>query len=464
MTTNNPLISVIIPVHNEEARLPHCLDEFVSYATKSPLKIEVIISEDGSKDRTLAIANEYSAKYDFIKVVSARTRLGKGGGILNGIEAARGEIILYMDVDLAVTPDQIPRLTTEIQKGADVVIGSRTHPRSIVHFPPFHRILLGRVFNALVRLLFQLSYFDTQVGFKAFKREALLKVINNVNTDGFTFDADLVIKADKMGYKIREAPVTWSHMRGSTISPMRHAFRMFFDLLRVRLELFMHESFRTLSGKECKEFYDRISGDVYWKAEKSLFLPRKIWHHHRINEIINEAPSTANHILDIGSGSGNIALKLARTHAKSQITGVDIGRGFVTFSAKNTKQLKVGNLGFIEGSANTLPVRDGATDLAILSEVLEYLPNPKIALNEVNRTLLPSGYLILTTPYAGLRWSIIRFVWTLVRKEKLEIPYFPLNLSRLRYLLLETGFLPVKTKVINLGCILIIVAKKVEEA
>lgn len=451
----------MVPVHNEEARLPRCLDEFARYASKAEHDIEVIVAEDGSTDRTLDIAKEYGRKYHFVKIVSSKVRLGKGGGILNGIDASSGDIVLYMDVDMAVTLDQIPRFVDEILKGADVAIGSRTHPYSIVHKPPFHRIFLGRLFNILVRFMFRLGYFDTQVGFKAFKRKTLVDIIRQTNTDGFAFDVDVLIKSEIMGYKVREVPITWAHKRGSKISPIKNAYEMFFDLIRIKLELLANKRFTLLGRKEYKEFYDRIAGDVYHRAERSFFLPRRAWHVRKNREILQEIPGEAEHVLDLGSGSGNLTLKIALARPRALVTGIDIGKSFVKYSAQYSKKVGATNIDFIEGDINALPIREKFSPVVVVSEVLEYVPHQKSALAEINRVMKNQGLLILTTPRVGLRWAIIRAIWTLVRREKLEIPYFPLNLSRLRFLILGTGFYPLKLKVMNMGCTLLMTAVKV---
>ena len=119
------------------------------------------------------------------------------------------------------------------------------------------------------------------------------------------------------------------------------------------------------------------------------------------------------------------------------------------------------NIEFIEADINRLPFREGFSPVVIISEVLEYVTDQESTLAEINRVTENRGLLVLTTPRVGLRWGIVRAIWTLVRREKLEIPYFPLNLSRLRFLLLRTGFYPVKLKILNIGCILLLTALKV---
>jgi len=440
--------------------LPRCLDEFARYVSKAEHDIEVVIAEDGSTDRTLEIANEFARKYRFVKIVSSKVRLGKGGGILNGIESSTGDIVLYMDVDMAVTPDQIPRLVNEILKGADVAMGSRVHPSSVVYHPPVYRVFLGRLFNTIIRLLFRLDYFDTQTGFKAFRREAIFNIINQVNTDGFAFDADLVIKAHEMGYKVGEIPIVWHHKPGSKVSPIKQAYKMFFDLLRIRLELFANKWFKIFNEKECKKFYDEINGDAYYRAEKSFFPPRRMWHSNKNSQILRLIPSGANKIVDLGAGSGNLATRIASIDSKAEVVGIDIGRNFVKFLAMRAKSMNLGNLACIECTIEGLPFADKVVDIAILSETLEYVPNQKLTLHEINRILRSYGFVIIVTPRAGLRWGLVRALWTLVRKEKLEVPYFPLSISRLRYLLLGTGFHLREIRLINLGCVLVIVAEK----
>jgi len=455
-----PLISLVIPVCNEERRIARCLDRVSKFKERSQVDLEVILAEDGSTDRTLEIAMEFAERNPLIRVVTSSTRLGKGGGILNGVESSHGNIIVYMDVDLSTTPEQIPNLVEAIQEGYDVAIGSRLHPRSHVTGAPRHRVLLGRLFNAVVRLLFQVRYFDTQAGFKAFKREALTKILSYVNTDGFAFDVDLIVKAEKLGYRIKEIEIVWRYMHGSTVSPISQAWKMFLDVLRVRLELLSNGILRIGSPMAYKRFYDSIRGDVYWKAERSLFIPRRMWHKRRIDYMLANLPKDLERIVDVGSGSGILVTKIASAHPQIHVVGIDLGNDFVRFSSLKAKQLSLGNVDIIQADGSHLPVRGNTADAAIVSEVLEYVSNPIGLLTEVNGVLKSGGQLIVTTPFVSLRWAIIRFLWTRVRKDQLESPHFPLNLSRLRYFLSKTGFRSVSSNLLNFGCMLTLTATK----
>jgi len=455
-----PLISLIIPVCNEERRIPRCLNRVSKFMERSPLDLEVILAEDGSTDRTLEIATDFAKRNPWIRVVTSSTRLGKGGGILNGVESSHGNVVVYIDADLSTTPEQIPSLVEAIQEGYDVAIGSRLHPRSYVTGAPRHRVLLGRIFNAVVRLLFRLRYFDTQVGFKAFKREALSKILSYVNTDGFAFDVDLIVKAEKLRYKIKEIEIAWRYMPGSTVSPIGQAWKMFLDVLRIRLELLSNGIARLRSPMAYKRFYDSIRGDVYWKAERSLFIARRMWHKRRIDHVLANLQKDLERIVDVGSGSGIIMSRIASAHPQTHVIGIDLGSDFVRFSSQKAKQLSLGNVDIIEADGIRLPLRGNTADAAIVSEVLEYVSNPIGMLAEVNRVLKPEGRLIVTTPFVSLRWAIIRFLWTKVRKDQLESPHFPLNLSRLRYFLSKTGFQSISSKLLNFGCMLTLTATK----
>jgi len=230
-------ISIILPAYNEESRLPHCLDALLSYLPSQDFDYEVIVSADGCTDGTERVAAEYAASDPHVRIVSFPERLGKGGGILNAARSASGDVLIITDVDLATPPEMIEPALAELQKGADIVYGSRNLPDSkILVQPPFHRKILGKAFNLLFRLLFGIDLHDTQCGFKAIRRGVLEALIDDLSVMGFAFDVDLAVKAVRHGYRIVEMPVTWSHVEGSTVRASKQVLEMGKDLLKLWFE------------------------------------------------------------------------------------------------------------------------------------------------------------------------------------------------------------------------------------
>jgi len=226
-------LSIIIPVFNEERRLSRCLDSLLEFCRVQG-GVELIVAEDGSTDGTLKIAEEYASRNSKLRVVHSSCRLGKGGGIWNGIKMAKGELVMFMDVDLSTSPDQIPKLIDAIEQGADLAIGSRALPESkLSRGRPLSRSLLSLGFNFLFRVLFRLDIKDTQCGFKMMKRRVAEDLTPLVKTNGFAFDVDLIVKAHDRGYKIVEVPIVWTPAEGSKINLRRHTIEMAKDMLEL---------------------------------------------------------------------------------------------------------------------------------------------------------------------------------------------------------------------------------------
>ena len=231
-------VSVILPAYNEGARLPSCLDRLLIYLASQDFDYEVIVLADGCTDDTERIAAEYATSDPHVILVSFPERLGKGGGILNAAHEATGDVLIYMDVDLATTPSEILLALRKMEEeGADIVYGSRYSPDSrILVQPPLHRKFLRKAFTFLFRLLFGIDLYDTQCGFKAIRRSVFNSLSNELKIKGFAFDVDLAVKAVRHGYRILEIPVTWSYMEGSKVDMLKQISELGRDLLTVWLE------------------------------------------------------------------------------------------------------------------------------------------------------------------------------------------------------------------------------------
>ena len=175
---------MVIPVYNEEKRLPKTLDESLGYLKKSKLSHEILIVDDGSKDLTLEKVEYFRKKGGSraIRVLKQEVNQGKGAAVKRGALEAQGEIILYMDADNATPLDQFERFRPQFNKGTDVVVGSRAIDRSMVKVhQPIYREAMGRFFNVLVQLAATPGLQDTQCGFKAFRRRAAQAVFPSAN-------------------------------------------------------------------------------------------------------------------------------------------------------------------------------------------------------------------------------------------------------------------------------------------
>jgi len=238
---SKPYLSIILPAYNEEERLPQTLARIISYFAGRE-DYEIIIVDDGSTDATLALARNYAAEHPQIRVVTNGVNRGKGYSVRHGLLVARGRIRLFSDSDLSTPIEETPKLLARLEEGFDVAIGSRYSPDAeLVRPQPLYRRILRLGFNLLVRLITGLCYYDTQCGFKALTEESAAVIAPRLSIPGFGFDPELLWIAERFGLRVAEVGVKWFDDRRSKVRPLRDAWRMFLDLIRIRL--------RDLKGK-----------------------------------------------------------------------------------------------------------------------------------------------------------------------------------------------------------------------
>lgn len=234
MSAAAPELSIIIPSYNEEQRLPATLKSIAAYLRLSNRDAEVIVVDDGSKDKTIAVGESFRNEIPNIRVISNGQNRGKGYSVRHGMQEAKGRIVLFTDADLSAPIEEIEKLLPSMQNH-DVAIGSRAVDRSLISVHESHfREFAGIIFNKIVRLILRLPFVDTQCGFKAFRREECKLIFELQTIERFGFDPELLYLARHNGLRSIEIPVRWAHSPATKVNMMRDSIQMFLDVFKIR--------------------------------------------------------------------------------------------------------------------------------------------------------------------------------------------------------------------------------------
>ncbi len=231
---STPFLSLIIPAHNEATRLPDTLEQVFGFTARHPYEIEVIVVENASQDKTLAIAQDFARSHPGVSVLH-NDLAGKGRAVRQGMLAAQGEFRFMCDVDFSMPVDEINRFIPPALKGYDIAIASREAPGAVRYNEPYYRHLVGRIYNSLIRRMALPGLQDTQCGFKCFKSDVAEDLFRRQTMTGWSFDVEILYIACLSGYKVKEVPIHWYYNTHSKISVLRDSMKMGIDLLTIRL-------------------------------------------------------------------------------------------------------------------------------------------------------------------------------------------------------------------------------------
>jgi dolichyl-phosphate beta-glucosyltransferase len=228
-------LSVIIPAYNEESRIYRTLKSVNEYLSKQPYEYEIIVVNDGSKDKTADIVRDAQKEIQNLRLIDNSENRGKGAAVNQGIMSARGKIRLFMDADNSTTIDHIERMFPEFDAGYDVVVGSRrVRGAKIAVHQNIIRESLGRIFNLIVRIITDLPQKDTQAGFKAFSEKASIEIFPRQTVWRWAFDVELLVIARNLGFKIKEIPITWVNDPKTHVK-LSGMINMLIEVIKIRL-------------------------------------------------------------------------------------------------------------------------------------------------------------------------------------------------------------------------------------
>lgn len=224
-----PHLSIVIPAYNEEQRLPRTLGRTIPFLREKGLSFELVIVDDGSKDKTVEVVRGLSTTYPEIRVISDGINRGRGAAVKKGIFEARGDLILETDSDGSVADEAVPRFVAKFDSdpALDAIFGSRELPESrIVLWQPMLRVVLGYGFLYLARLLFGMwSTTDFTLGFKMYRVSAARDIFAHQYDPFYVAEAEKVFVANVRGHTAIELPVTWTDDPDSRVRPLRDTIR-----------------------------------------------------------------------------------------------------------------------------------------------------------------------------------------------------------------------------------------------
>jgi len=237
---NEPEVTAIIPVFNDKVSLEKALTHSIETLSEITPRFEIIVAEDGSSDGSADLVREFARHDPRIRLLHSDTRLGRGKALNRAITEAKGEIVCYYDVDLATNMQHLPELVNAIRQGSEISTGSRLLPSSDT-VRTGGREIASRSYNFLVRLILGSRIFDHQCGFKGFRKEKILPLLPQIQSDHWFWDTEILVRTQRRGYKVAEFPVHWRAGKGTTVR-IKDIFSMGSSILRLWWQIHVSEN------------------------------------------------------------------------------------------------------------------------------------------------------------------------------------------------------------------------------
>lgn len=232
--TSTPVLSIIVPTYNEEERIVPTIGAIASHVSDLGFPWELIVADDGSKDKTLELV--LALNLVNLRLLEASQNGGKGSAVRRGMLAARGEYLLFVDADNSTPIEEVEKLLSKLRdEEYDVAVGSRAAVGAEEANKSLKRRILSNGLRWIVKNIFRIGVRDTQCGFKMYTRTAAQRLHRIQTLMGFSFDLEILYLASKFGYRIAEVPVTWIDAPGSKVDTTKEAQRFIRDLLKIKL-------------------------------------------------------------------------------------------------------------------------------------------------------------------------------------------------------------------------------------
>ncbi len=226
-------VSIVFPAYNEVEHLENAVEKTARTLKKFTNSFELIIAEDGSTDGTAERAEELAKRFAYVKHIHGEKRLGRGTALNKAFKQSHGEVLVYMDLDLATDLKYLrPLIDAVAKEGYDFATGSRLMPESRVE-RTLRRRLTSKFYNFMVRLILGSKIYDHQCGFKAFKRQPTLQLLDEVKDRHWFWDTEILVRAAKEGYKIKEIAVEWKSGRQTKVNLFKDSLNMGKQVLKL---------------------------------------------------------------------------------------------------------------------------------------------------------------------------------------------------------------------------------------
>lgn len=246
---------MVLPAFNEVERIEKTVNQTIETLKEITVSFEIIIAEDGSSDGTDKIADKLAREYDCVIHLHSDSRQGRGRALNRALNHASGDVLCYIDVDLATDMNHLKELIESVSlEGYDFATGSRMMPQSNVK-RPLKRGIASKGFNLLVRTFLHSKLYDHQCGFKAFKKKPLFELIDTVKDKHWFWDTELMVLAQSRGFKVKEFPVVWKHGGATKVNLKKDVLEMGSQILRLRRSL--KRELNRKAVRPCEGFFEQ---------------------------------------------------------------------------------------------------------------------------------------------------------------------------------------------------------------
>lgn len=227
-------LSVVIPCYNEEQRLPIAIQALSHYFGSSAELTEIIIVNDGSQDRTAELVLHWAQREPRVKLLQHFPNRGKGYAIKQGMLAATGDWVVFMDADMA-TPIAMWDRFRPLLAQSSVIIGTRKNKQALVlRRQPWYRENMGKVFTLLSSVLLGVWISDFTCGFKAFRKDVCQAIFGRQQIFDWSYDAEIMFLAQRLGHRVVEVPVTWTNDDKTRVRLLDATLKAIWGLLKIR--------------------------------------------------------------------------------------------------------------------------------------------------------------------------------------------------------------------------------------